>query len=114
MIGAAAVGEDKKIVNNATTEADGTAKTITPMGGFPHYGHVNNEFVMVKGCVMGPKKRVITLRQTLHTQKNRTALEEIKLSFIDTSSKFGKGHFQTTKEKEDFYGPLKHQQEAGN
>jgi hypothetical protein len=33
------------------------------MGGFPHYGEVNNDFVMIKGCCMGPKKRVITLRK---------------------------------------------------
>lgn len=33
------------------------------MGGFPHYGEVNNDFVMLKGCVMGPKKRVITMRK---------------------------------------------------
>ena len=24
---------------------------------------VNNDFLMLKGCVMGPKKRVITLRK---------------------------------------------------
>ena len=33
------------------------------MGGFPHYGEVNNDFVMIKGCCMGTKKRVITLRK---------------------------------------------------
>lgn len=49
--------------NNASTEYDRTEKTITPMGGFPHYGEVNNDFVMIKGCCMGPKKRVITLRK---------------------------------------------------
>lgn len=49
--------------NNASTEYDLTEKTITPMGGFPHYGEVNNDFVMIKGCCMGPKKRVITLRK---------------------------------------------------
>lgn len=32
-------------------------------GGFPHYGEVNQDFVMVKGCVVGTKKRVITLRK---------------------------------------------------
>lgn len=32
-------------------------------GGFPHYGEVNNDFLMIKGCVVGPKKRVITLRK---------------------------------------------------
>lgn len=40
-----------------------TEKTITPMGGFPHYGEVNNDFLMIKGCCVGPKKRVITLRK---------------------------------------------------
>jgi len=33
------------------------------MGGFPHYGEVNNDFIMIKGCCVGPKKRVITLRK---------------------------------------------------
>ena len=51
------------VKNNASTEYDLTEKTITPMGGFPHYGEVNNDFVMIKGCCMGPKKRVITLRK---------------------------------------------------
>ena len=36
------------------------------MGGFPHYGEVNNDFIMIKGCCMGPKKRVITLRKVIH------------------------------------------------
>ena len=49
------------VKNNASTEYDLTEKTITPMGGFPHYGEVNNDFVMLKGCVMGSKKRVITM-----------------------------------------------------
>lgn len=35
------------------------------MGGFVHYGEVNNDFVMIKGCCMGPKKRVITLRKVI-------------------------------------------------
>jgi hypothetical protein len=36
------------------------------MGGFPHYGEVNNDFIMLKGCCMGPKKSVITLRKVRH------------------------------------------------
>lgn len=51
------------IKNNAATEFDPTEKTITPMGGFPHYGEVRNDFIMLKGCIMGPRKRVITLRK---------------------------------------------------
>jgi len=62
---------------------------------------------MLKGSVMGPKKRVITLRKSLIPQVKRTATEEIKLKFIDTSSKFGHGRFQSKKEKEKFMGPVK-------
>jgi len=107
MIGQAAK-EDGKIVNyNAQTENDLTQKVITPLGGFVHYGEVNNDFVMIKGGVVGTKKRVITLRKSLLPQTSTAAMEDIQLSFIDTSSKFGPGRFQTKKEKDNFFGPLK-------
>jgi len=97
----------KVVKNNASTDYDLTEKTITPMGGFPHYGEVNNDFVMIKGCCMGPKKRVITLRKALVTSAKRVALEKIELKFIDTSSKFGHGRFQTASDKAAFMGPTK-------
>ena len=51
--------------NNASTNADLTEKNITPMGGFPHYGMVREDFIMVKGGVIGPKKNVLMLRKSL-------------------------------------------------
>lgn len=77
------------------------------MGGFPHYGVVKDDFLMIKGCCVGPKKRVVTLRQSLLTQTSRLAMEVINLKFIDTSSKFGHGRFQTGVEKGKFYGKTK-------
>jgi len=74
---------------NASTESDVTEKTITPLGGFPHYGVVKNDYLMLKGSVPGTKKRVITLRKSLMTHTSRRDLEKIDLKFIDTSSKFG-------------------------
>jgi large subunit ribosomal protein L3e len=103
-IGASMNGPDGKINNNATTAADLTEKTINPLGGFPHYGIVNEDYVMLRGCVAGPKKRLITLRQTLVPQVSRRSKEKITLSFIDTSSTFGHGRFQTRQEKANFYG----------
>merc|ERR1712071_91162 len=97
----------KVVKNNAATEYDLTDKAITPMGGFVHYGEVNNDFIMIKGCCMGPKKRVITLRKALVTSAKRVALEKIVLKFIDTSSKFGHGRFQTADDKAAFMGPTK-------
>lgn len=96
-------GDDPK---NGSTDQDVTEKQITPLGGFPHYGVIKNDFLMLKGAVVGTKKRVITLRKSLHPQVSRSALEEINLKFIDTSTKFGHGRFQTVKEKNDFFGPL--------
>mmetsp|Transcript_14027 Transcript_14027/g.21139 ORF Transcript_14027/g.21139 Transcript_14027/m.21139 type:complete len:395 (+) Transcript_14027:80-1264(+) len=91
---------------SASTEADLTEKSITPLGGFPHYGQVNEDWVMLKGCVAGSKKRCLTLRQSLLAHTKRSALEQINLKFIDTSSKFGHGRFQTADEKAKFLGPL--------
>lgn len=89
--------------NNASTESDLTEKNITPLGGFPHYGVVQDDFVMIKGCCVGPKKRVLVLRKSLFPQINRRALEEVNLKFIDTSSKLGHGRFQTAEEKNKFF-----------
>jgi hypothetical protein len=74
---------------NASTESDITSKTITPMGGFPHYGIVKNDFLMLKGSIPGTKKRVITIRKSLMVHTSRRDLEKVQLKFIDTSSKFG-------------------------
>jgi len=94
----------KEDPNSATTENDLTEKGITPLGGFSHYGEVNEDWVMVKGGVVGTRKRVITLRKSLVPQVKRKALEEISLKFIDTSSKMGHGRFQTAEEKAKFFG----------
>eukprot|EP00127_Corallochytrium_limacisporum_P006455 Clim_evm45s227 gene=Clim_evmTU45s227 len=99
--------DGKVVKNNAATEYDLSDKSITPMGGFPHYGVVDQDFVMIKGAVVGTKRRVLTLRKTLIKQTKRVASEEINLKFIDTSSKFGHGRFQTPEEKRAFMGLLK-------
>jgi large subunit ribosomal protein L3e len=107
-IGAGIHKEGGKLVkNNAATETDMTDKAITPMGGFPHYGEVKNDFLMLNGCCIGTKKRVLTLRKSLITHTKRKALEKANLKWIDTSSKFGHGRFQTPEEKRAFMGPLK-------
>jgi len=97
-------GEDEA---NASTESDITKKRITPLGGFPHYGIVKNDFVLLKGSIPGTKKRVITLRKSLMVHTSRRDLEKVQLKFIDTSSKFGYGAFQTVEEKHAFLGTLK-------
>ena len=65
------------------------------------------DYVMMRGVCIGSKKRPITLRKSLLTQTKRFAFEKIALKWIDTSSKYGHGRFQTTAEKKAFMGKLK-------
>jgi len=106
-IGDVSFDANGKPTNNATTEFDLTEKNITPLGGFPQYGEVKNQFLIMKGCLPGVRKRVITLRKTLREQTSRRSKEVVTLKFIDTASKFGHGRFQTKEEKAKFLGPLK-------
>jgi len=91
---------------SASTEADLTEKGITPVGGFPHYGEVNEDYLIIKGCIAGSKKRPITLRKSLIPSSRRAHGEPLNIKFIDTSSKYGHGRFQTLEEKEKFLGTL--------
>jgi len=84
------------------TEQDLTEKSITPLGGFPHYGTVNEDWLMIKGCTVGVKKRVLTLRKACFPTAKRQ--EPLNIKFIDTASKFGHGRFQTKAEKDAHYG----------
>jgi large subunit ribosomal protein L3e len=94
------------------TEADLTEKGVTPMGGFVHYGEVNEDWLMLKGAVVGVKKRPLVLRKSMMKHTARRHLEEIDLKFIDTSSKLGHGRFQTAEEKAKFLGPLASKQQS--
>jgi len=94
-------------LGDAKTEFDLTTKNISPMGGFPRYGVVKQDYVMLKGCCPGVKMRAITLRKSLLKPIRRVNSEPANLKFIDTSSKYGHGRFQTPDEKKKFMGPLK-------
>merc|ERR1719240_1221511 len=96
------LGKAGEASHKATTDFDMTEKDITPMGGFPQYGVVKEDYLLVKGSVPGTRKRAITLRQSVFKPTTRNALEEISIKFIDTASKFGKGRFQTSEEKAAF------------
>ncbi|CAI5980986.1 unnamed protein product [Closterium sp. NIES-65] len=78
------IGKKGDESHKASTEYDRTDKEITPMGGFAQYGVVGEDYIMIKGCCPGVRKRVLTLRRSLLKQTSRNALEEVKLKFIDT------------------------------
>merc|ERR1712226_757381 len=45
------IGKKEEVGKSCTTEQDLTEKGPTPMGGFSRYGEINDDWVMVKGCV---------------------------------------------------------------
>merc|ERR1712137_144106 len=99
-------GASSGATNNAMCENDAVEKNITPMGGFPHYGTVNEDFLLIKGGVMGTRKRPVTIRKTLFPCTKTWMTEKLDIKFIDTSSKHGHGRFQTDAEKDKFLGKL--------
>ena len=103
-----------KTTNNARTEADPIDKNITPLGGFPHYGYVNDDFLMIKGAIVGTKKRAITFRKALFPPTGRRAEEKVTIKFIDTASKIGHGRFQTADEKQRFFGVKKEEKKTAS
>ena len=45
-----AMKDGKLAMINAVTKYDLADKSITPMGGFPHYGEIKQDFVLLKDC----------------------------------------------------------------
>jgi large subunit ribosomal protein L3e len=48
---------------------------------------------MLRGCVVGPRKAVVTIRKSLVPQTKAFSSHKLEIKFIDTSSKFGHGKF---------------------
>jgi large subunit ribosomal protein L3 len=60
---------------------------ITPGGGFLKYGVVKGDYIMLKGSVPGPTKRLIRIRDAI--RPNRTPQAAPELSYISLQSKQG-------------------------
>ncbi|MDD5418313.1 MAG: 50S ribosomal protein L3 [Methanomicrobiaceae archaeon] len=60
---------------------------IIPDGGFLHYGLVRNPYVLVKGSVPGPAKRLVRLRPAIRQGEHVTRVPAI--GFVSTQSKQG-------------------------
>lgn len=65
-----------------------TPKEINPKGGFPYYGTVKSTYLLVKGSIPGPKKRMIILTHPLRAVKKEAPLPTI--NYISLESKQGR------------------------
>ncbi len=57
---------------------------VNPKGGFPHYGFVKNNYVLLKGSVPGPIKRLIRMRLGTRAPEK---VQEPKLTYVSIESK---------------------------
>ena len=74
---------NKKIIKVGT---DG--KEVSPKGGFMNYGEVRNTYVLIKGSVPGPTKRLIRFRDAARLPKKAdTGAAEV--TYVSTESKQG-------------------------
>ena len=74
---------NKRILRVASPEEH----AITPAGGFLHYGEVNSDYILVKGSVPGPAKRLIRFRDA--TRGSDKELTPYEITYVSTSSKQG-------------------------
>lgn len=61
-------------------------KTVTPEGGILNYGIVRNDFIIIKGSVPGPAKRLVRMRPAIRQKKTLPAPE---LTYVSLESKQG-------------------------
>ncbi len=50
---------------------------ITPSGGFPHFGDVRGDYVIVRGSVPGPTKRMVDMRLPLYPRRQKVQIPKI-------------------------------------
>lgn len=60
---------------------------ITPVGGIPGYGEVQGEYVLIKGSVPGPSKRLVRMRRALRPKD--ATIRTPQVLYISTDSKQG-------------------------
>lgn len=74
--------ETNKRILKLGTSAD--AKTITPKAGFQNYGNVKNDYVIIKGSIGGPSKRLVRIRKTIN--RNRKGIKEPKINYLSINN----------------------------
>ena len=60
---------------------------INPAGGFLHYGLVRNNYVLIKGSIPGPAKRLIRIRPA--TRMGEQTIQTPVVEYVSLQSKQG-------------------------
>ncbi|MBN2121439.1 50S ribosomal protein L3 [Candidatus Micrarchaeota archaeon] len=71
-------------VNKRIMKIGENVEEVNPKGGFPHYGFVRSNYVLLKGSVPGPVKRLIRMRLGTRAPEK---VQEPKLTYVSIESK---------------------------
>lgn len=74
---------NKRIIKIGTN-----GEEITPKGGFPHYGVVRSDYVLIAGSIPGCVKRLVRIRDAVRPPK--AEFTGVNVVYVSTSSKQGK------------------------
>ncbi|MDI9609924.1 MAG: 50S ribosomal protein L3 [Archaeoglobales archaeon] len=74
--------------NKRILKIGNNGEEVTPKGGFPHYGVVRGNYVLIAGTVPGTVKRLVRMRDAIRPPKAEFA--GVNLVYVSTSSKQGK------------------------
>ena len=68
--------------NNLIVEVGDDIAKVNPKGGFINYGNVKSTYVLIKGSLPGPKKRLVTLTAPLrpHNKVNLPTVQQISIA----------------------------------
>ncbi len=71
--------------NKQVLKVGENGKEATPIGGFPNYGNVNGQYMILRGSVPGPTKRLVMMRSPARV---RLPLEEApKMEYLSLETK---------------------------
>jgi large subunit ribosomal protein L3 len=74
-------------VNKRILKIGENGKEITPAGGFLHYGILNSPYVLVKGSIPGPTKRLIRIRPAI--RQGEHVVRKPTIQHVSVQSKQG-------------------------
>lgn len=74
--------------NKRIMQIGNDGKTVTPDGGFLNYGIIGNDYIIIKGSVPGPAKRLVRMRPAIRPKKQVQAPAP-EITYISLESKQG-------------------------
>ncbi|MDY6780079.1 MAG: 50S ribosomal protein L3, partial [Halobacteria archaeon] len=74
-------------INKRLLSVDEEGTDATPEGGFINFGEVSSSYVLVKGSVPGPEKRLVRTRHAIRPKREGTYDPEIR--YVSTESNQG-------------------------